>query len=94
MSSDQHDRARKRWTVAIEMDEHDGHTRAKARLGWRDQTAVGIGMARLNLDDRNVADIGDELAAARALADLARRMMAATIHDIEAVTNEPVTSLH
>ena len=51
-------------------------------------------MARLDPDDRKVADIGDELAAARALADLARRMMAATIHDIEAVTNEPVTSLH
>ena len=78
MSSDRHDRARKRWTVAIEIDEHDGHTRAKARLGWRDQTAVGIGMARLDPDDRKVADIGDELAAARALADLARRMMAAT----------------
>jgi|EndMetStandDraft_7_1072992.scaffolds.fasta_scaffold04269_2 hypothetical protein len=94
MSSDQHDRARKRWTAAIEIDKHDGHTRAKARLGWRDQTAVGIGIARLNPDDRNVADIGDELAVARALADLARRMMTTTIHDIEVVTDEPVRSLH
>ena len=39
-------------------------------------------------------DIGDELAAARALADLARRMLAVTAHDIEAVTNKPVTPLH
>ena len=94
MSSDRHDRASKHWTVAIEIDEHDGHTRARARLGWRDQSSVGIGVARLDPDDRNIADIGDELAAARALADLARRMMAATIHDIEAVTNAPVNSLH
>jgi uncharacterized protein DUF1876 len=67
MSSELHDRARKHWTVAIEIDERDGHTRANARLRWRDQTAVGIGMARIDPDDRNIADIGDELAAARAL---------------------------
>jgi hypothetical protein len=84
----------KQWTVSVSIDIHEGRTRAKARLRWRDQTAVGIGMARLNPDDRKVADIGDELAAARALSDLARRMMATTMHDIEAVTNEPATSLH
>jgi hypothetical protein len=94
MSSDRHDRASKHWTVAIEIDEVDGRTRAKARLGWRDQISVGVGMARLGPDDRKVADIGDELAAARALADLARRLMAVTIHDIEAVTNHPVKSLN
>jgi hypothetical protein len=88
------DRVRKHWTVEIEIDEHDGHTRAKARLHWRDQTAAGIGVARLDPHDRDVADIGDELAVARALSDLARRLMVATIHNIEAVTNEPVTSLY
>ena len=55
---------------------------------------MGVGLARLNPADRNVNDIGDELAAARALADLAKRMLAVTAHDIEAVTNQPVTSLH
>ena len=35
----------------------------------------------------------DELAAARALADLAKRMLAVTAHDIEAVTDQPVTPL-
>ena len=68
----------------ISIDEHEGQTRAKARLRWRDQEAVGVGLARLNPADRNVADIGDELAVARALSDLARRMMAVTAHDIEA----------
>jgi uncharacterized protein DUF1876 len=93
MSIDQHDRVRMHWRVAIEIGEHDGHTRAKARVCWRDQITEGIGMARLNAEDRHVADIGEELAVARALSDLARRMMAATIHDIEAMTNEPVKSL-
>ena len=63
-------------------------------MRWRDQESVGVGLARLNPADRNVADIGDELAVARALADLARRLMAVTAHDIEAVTDQPVTSLH
>jgi Domain of unknown function (DUF1876) len=84
----------KDWTVAISIDEHEGHTRAKARLRWRDQTAVGIGLAKLDPADRNVTEIGDELAVARALADLARQLMAVTAHDIEAVTQQPVTSLH
>jgi Domain of unknown function (DUF1876) len=94
MNSDRPSDVSKQWTVSVSIDIHEGRTRAKARLGWRDQTSVGIGVAKLDPNDRNVADIGDELAAARALADLARRMMATTIHDIEAVTNEPVTSLN
>jgi hypothetical protein len=36
--------------------------------------------------DRNVADIGDELAVARVPVELARRMMATTNDDIKAVT--------
>ena len=93
MKDQQPDQVRKDWTVAVDIDEHDGHTRAKARLHWRDQAAVGVGVSRLNPRDRNVADIGDELAVARALSDLARRLMAVTVRDIEAVTDEPVTSL-
>jgi hypothetical protein len=94
MSNDPSAHVLKGWTVGISIDEHEGHTRAKARLRWRDQEVVGVGLARRNPADRNVNDIGDELAAARALADLARRMLAVTTHDIEAVTNKPVTPLH
>ncbi len=83
----------KRWTVEVSIDEHEGHTRAKARLHWRDRESVGVGLARLNPADRNVDDIGDELAVARALSDLGRRLLAVTGHDIEAVTHEPVTDL-
>ena len=91
MSNDTSGRVRKGWTVGISIDEHEGQTRAKARLRWRDQESVGVGLARLNPADRNVNDIGDELAAARALADLAKRMLSVTAHDIEAVTDQPVT---
>jgi len=100
MTEDTSDHVRKDLTVDISIDEHEGHTRAKARLRWRDQESVGVGLARLNPADRNVDDIGDGLAVARALADLARRLMALTAQDIEAVTHheaitrQPVTSLH
>jgi len=94
MSNDNSDHVSKDWTVEITIDEHVGRTRAKARLRWRDQESVGVGLSRLDPTDRDVAEIGDELAVARALSDLARRLMAVTAHDIEAVTNQPVTSLH
>ena len=87
-------RASKHWTVDVSIDEHEGRTRAKARLRWRDQESVGVGLARRNPADRDVTDIGDELAVARALSDLARRLLTATAHDIEVVTHERVTSLN
>jgi hypothetical protein len=94
MSSDNSGHVGKDWTVKITIDEHEGHTRAKARLRWRDQESVGVGLSRLNPADRDIADIGDELAVGRALSDLARRVMAVTAHNIEAVTSQPVKSLH
>jgi uncharacterized protein DUF1876 len=94
MSNDNSDHVSKDWTVEITIDEREGRTRAKARLRWRDQESVGVGLSRLDPTDRDVAEIGDELAVARALSDLARRLMAVTAHDIEAVTNQPMTSVH
>ena len=94
MTNDESSRVFKHWTVDVSIDEHEGHTRAKTRLCWRDQESVGVGLARRNRADRDVTDIGDELAVARALSDLARRLLSVAAHDIEAVTDEPVTSLH
>ncbi|MGO9033559.1 DUF1876 domain-containing protein [Mycobacterium sp.] len=88
------DQEQKHWNVEISIDEHDERTRAKARLHWRDQKLVGVGLARCNPADRSVTDIGDELAAARALSDLAHQLLAATASDIQAVTHEPVSQLH
>jgi hypothetical protein len=81
----------KRWTVDIIIDEHEGRTRAEARLRTRDSThLMGTGMAKLNPSDRDVPEIGDELAAARALSHLAHALLDAAAADIEDVTHQPV----
>jgi len=87
-------RTLKRWTVYVSIDERDGHTRAKARLYCSDKESVGFGAARCNPADRDISDIGDELAVARALRDLADQLLVATSHHIAASSHQPVTSLH
>ena len=80
----------KQWTVTIDIDEHDGHTRAVARLQDRDtERLTGVGLARLDPADRDVPEIGDEIAVARALSDLSRRLLGAATEDIEQVSGEP-----
>lgn len=80
--------------VDVLIDEHEERTRAKARLSWAGTTLVGIGLARLDPRDEPVAKIGDELAVARALTDLANQLLALTSTDIQASTHQPVTDLH
>jgi hypothetical protein len=81
----------KRWTVVIDIDEHEGRTRAVARLRTRDtEGLVGVGLARLGPGDRDVPEIGDELAAARALSELGHNLLAAAADDIEAVLHAPI----
>lgn len=82
----------KRWTVDIFIDEDDGRTYAEARLHTGvDNRLVGIGRARLNPDDDDIPEIGDELATARALSDLGHRLLVTSAIDIAAVTHEPVS---
>jgi Domain of unknown function (DUF1876) len=79
----------KNWTVSIDIDEHDGHTRARARLRTRDtERLVGVGLARLNPTDRDVPEIGDEIAVARALSDLSRRLLQTATDDVEQNSGE------
>jgi hypothetical protein len=74
----------KTWTVQIEIDEHEDRTRAVARLHIGDtENLVGVGLARLNPADRDVPEIGDELATARALSELSHRLLDAAAQDIE-----------
>ena len=83
--------ASKRWRVDIEIAEHEGRTRALARLSNRDETGLaGVGLARLNPADRDVPEIGDELAVARALSDLGHQLLDAAASDIEQITHRPV----
>ncbi|WP_153449385.1 DUF1876 domain-containing protein [Streptomyces smaragdinus] len=68
----------KRWTVQIYITEEGDETRARAVLSTQDTSDVaGKGVARRNPVDRPVPEIGDELAASRALGELSTRL-----HDI------------
>ncbi|MGY1708805.1 DUF1876 domain-containing protein [Geodermatophilus sp. SYSU D00758] len=80
----------KQWTVRIDIGEHDGRTRAVAHLQTQDTDAlVGVGFARLHPADPDVPEIGDEIAGARALSDLARRLLDTAGGDLEQVSGEP-----
>lgn len=78
----------KRWTITVTIDEHDGRTRARARLHTRDGERTGVGLARLDPADRDVPEIGDELAAARAVLDLGQQLLSAAAADIGENTRE------
>ncbi|MDA3625144.1 DUF1876 domain-containing protein [Saccharopolyspora oryzae] len=79
-----------RWTVDIDLTEGDDRTVAKARLRTRDATDLqGRGVAKRNPDDTNVPEIGAELAAARALFELAHHLLRAATDDVEQLTGEP-----
>jgi uncharacterized protein DUF1876 len=78
------------WTITIDIDEHDGHTRARAHLRIRDTDRLtGVGLARLYPDDRDVPEIGDEVATARALSDLAHQLLRAASQEVEESTGTP-----
>ena len=80
----------KNWSVNIVIDEHESQTRATATLSAEGREDLeGMGVARLNPADASVPSIGDELAAARALADLAHQLIEATAADIEKSTHNP-----
>jgi hypothetical protein len=81
----------KRWHVELIIDEDGERTRATARLHTADDTRIsGTGTARLNPVDRNVPEIGDELAVSRALSDLAHNLLECAAGDIEGLTHKPI----
>jgi hypothetical protein len=75
------------WTTMIYIDEHEGQTRARARLTTSDTELTGLGMARCRPGETDVPEIGDELAAARALADLAHQLLELSAADLETVAS-------
>lgn len=76
------------WHVTINLFEEEGRTRAEAVL----RTDAGPelrheGLARRHPGDRDVPEIGDELAVCRALSGLGHDLLDAAIADIAA--NDP-----
>lgn len=83
------------WMVEIQLFEADDTTTARATLisgvgSNRRRTVQGSGHAHRNPGDIGVAEIGDEIAAARALRDLADRLLETASEDIGAVEHREV----
>jgi len=76
------------WPVDISLDEEDRETRAEARLTKGGVGIVGHGLARRNPVDPEVTQIGEEIAAARALSDLAHQLLSEAAGQIEGITHE------
>jgi hypothetical protein len=66
----------KRWSVIIAIDEQDDGYRARAELYRLGKNLIGVGHAPLGRRSSDTTEKGDELAAARALMDLADQLFA------------------
>ena len=79
-----------RWSMMLSVQESDGETIATARLAMDgNEHLAGKGKARLNPADRGVDKIGAQIAMARALSDLAHKLLHAAAQDVEGMTHQP-----
>ncbi|CAL9625396.1 DUF1876 domain-containing protein [Streptomyces althioticus] len=73
------------WKTRLHLFEEDGTTKAHATLDTGTATLTGHGAAHRNPADPDVPEIGDELAAGRALRDLGRQLLDIAERDVEGV---------
>ncbi|MCE7549396.1 dsRBD fold-containing protein [Streptomyces thermodiastaticus] len=74
----------KEWRLNLYLSEHDPETTARIVLDTGDNVLETCAEARRNPYDPAVPEIGDELAAGRALVALGRELLRAAAGDIEA----------
>ena len=76
------------WTVQIQISEEDALTRARAVLSTEDTQGRihGEGTARTHPSEPNIPEIGDEIAASRALSSLAHTLFDTAIDDMHAIS--------
>ncbi|MEV5955369.1 DUF1876 domain-containing protein [Streptomyces sp. NPDC051987] len=81
------------WKVHLHLfEEDDGTTKAHVVLDTGTTELAGEGIAHCNPADANVPEIGDELAAGRAMNDLAQQLLNIADRDIQGVAGtEPST---
>ena len=77
-----------RWSVELSIREREGETHADARLVMGDAHLPGHGRARRNPSDPNVLEIGEKIAVARALSDLAHKLLSSAAAQIEDITHQ------
>jgi Domain of unknown function (DUF1876) len=73
------------WHAEVFLFEQDGQARADAVLNTGTNTLHGYGAARCRPGEEDVPEIGGEMAVARALADLGRRLLGTAARDLEGV---------
>ncbi|MGW1024614.1 DUF1876 domain-containing protein [Streptomyces sp. NPDC002577] len=73
------------WKVRLYLFEDEGATTARVVLNTGTSTLTGHGTAHCNPADTDVPEIGDELAAGRAMRDLAQQLVDTAERDIESV---------
>jgi hypothetical protein len=78
------------FTIDIEVDERAEHTEARALLDLGGRMRGGWGRARRNPVDPDRPHVGDELAIARALVDLAKHLGEDVTTEIETTEGAPV----
>ena len=84
--------ATKQWSITVEIDEDEDEDSTLANLTLSTpagHVVTGVGTAQRNPHDPRVPEIGDELAVARALRNLAERLLHTTEKDISGATGEP-----
>ncbi len=76
-------------TLEVSLEEDGDHTEARATIDIGGAHFAGWGRARRNPADPNVPMIGEELATARALSDLAHKLMEAAAEAISEREGRP-----
>ncbi|EKX64042.1 hypothetical protein STRIP9103_07551 [Streptomyces ipomoeae 91-03] len=74
------------WKVRLYLFEEEGTTKARVVLNTGTNEFTGHGDAHRNPADMDVPEIGDELAAGRAMHDLGRQLVDVAERDIEGVS--------
>ena len=75
--------------IALHFSEDEDHTEARAVLSLRGATFTGWGRSRRNPTDPSVPMVGEELAAARALSDLAHKLLEGAAEGISEFSGRP-----
>ncbi|MFF2848040.1 DUF1876 domain-containing protein [Streptomyces sp. NPDC058001] len=74
-----------KWNVSLSLVEEDGTTKARMVLDTGTAQLTGTGTARCNPEDLDIPAIGDELAASRAMQQVARQLLGAAEKDLAAL---------
>jgi Domain of unknown function (DUF1876) len=78
------------WPIHLSIASLDDQTLARVTLTTGDNVLTAEGVAIRNPHDSNVPEIGHELAAGRALAELARQLVTAAAVDVAEHGDRPV----